>query len=259
VKQVVLTLLLFAGLRDPTVFFAQAKLSTNSPPNGNQNLEMTRIGSGWKFGDEAAFRTYETPDHTEAMIWYGKFRSEQEAKLATKLSLKEYRVTGKEHVKDLKGHVVGDRIVAAPRQEKKAFMIIRKHGLNYWITQSLSLAVAMQVDGLIEPPPSLPVLAKDKKNPSSCDRSSEFLSRQQQLSNEEQKKVHEIRAQGWVEIQVNADGDVVSVRVMFVKGIQVSSADAIDPLAAQARSMKFRPRPGCGTDRYAMNVTLQGN
>src|SRR5215469_773874 len=254
----VMTLLLFAALRDPTVFLAQAKLSTNSRSNVDQSLTMTRIGDGWMFGDRAAFRTYETPDHTEALSWCGEFRSEQEAKLAIKLVLKGYKITGKEHVKDLNGHVIGDRIVAAPKQEKKAFMVIRKHGLNYWTTESLSLAVAMRVDGLIEPP-SLSTLAKDKKNLSSCDRSTEFLSRQQQLSKEEQKKVHEIRAQGRVEIQVNADGDVVSARVRFVRGIQISSAEAIDLLAAQARSMKFKPRPGCGTDRYAMNVTLQGN
>src|SRR5215469_13059673 len=236
----VMTLLLFAALRDPTVFLAQAKLSTNSRSNVDQSLTMTRIGDGWMFGDRAAFRTYETPDHTEALSWCGEFRSEQEAKLAIKLLLKGYRITGKEHVKDLNGHVIGDRIVAAPNGEKKAFMVIRKHGLNYWTTESLSLAVAMKVDGLIEPPSPLPTLAKDKKNSSSCDRSTEFLSKQQQLSKEQQKgKVHQIRAQGQVEIQVNTDGDVVSARVMSARGIQISSAEAVDLLRVQARSMKF--------------------
>ncbi|MFZ0478549.1 MAG: hypothetical protein WAL71_05320 [Terriglobales bacterium] len=82
------------------------------------------------FGRHAAFRTYETPDHTEALVWYGEFRSEEESKLATELSLKEHRITGTEHVKDLNGHVIGDRIVAAPKDEKKVFMVIRKQGLN---------------------------------------------------------------------------------------------------------------------------------
>jgi len=253
-----MTLLTLTALWDPTVFYAKAKLPTDSPSNGDQSLTMTRIGDGWVFGDRAAFRTYETLDHTEALSWYGEFRSEQEAKLAIKLLLKGYRITGKEHVKDLNGHVIGDRIVAAPKQEKKAFMVIRKHGLNYWTTQSLSLAVAMKVDGLIEPSSPLPTLAKDKKNSSSCDRSTEFLSKQQ-LSKEEQKKVHQIRAQGSVAIQVNADGRVVSARVMSARGIQVSSAEAIALLLAQGRSMKFKPRPGCGTDQYAMSFTIQGN
>jgi hypothetical protein len=50
VKQVVMASLLFATLRSPALFFAQAKLSTNSPPNGNQSLEMTAIGEGYMFG-----------------------------------------------------------------------------------------------------------------------------------------------------------------------------------------------------------------
>lgn len=252
-KQVVLTLLLFATLRDPALFFAQGKLSTNSSPNDNQNLKRTAIGEGYVFGRHAAFRTYETPDHTDAVVWYGEFRSEQEAKYATKLWLKEHRVTGKENIKDLNGQVIGDRTVAAPKQGKKAFMVIRKHGLNYWMIQSISLAVAMQVDGLIEPPPPQPTLAKDKKNPSSCDRSVEFLSRQQKLFKEEQKKVHQIRAQGMVKILVSTNGDVVSASVISVnKGSLASSAEAIDFLSSQAKSMRFKPRPGCGDYGYVV-------
>lgn len=254
-KQVVVTLLLLATLRDPTLFFAQAKLSTNSPPNGKQSLTTTTIGEAYMFGSHAAFRTYETPDHTEAVVWYGEFRSEQEARYATKLWLKEHgvRVTGKEHIKDLHGHVIGDRTVAAPKQEKKAFAVIRKHGLNYWIIQSISLPVAMQVDGLIEPPPPLPTLAKDKKNPSSCDRSVEFLLKQQKLLKEEQKKVHQIRARGMLKVLVSANGDVVSARVISVnKGSLASSAEAIDSLSSQARSMKFKTRPGCGDYGYVV-------
>jgi hypothetical protein len=108
------------------------------------------------------------------------------------------------------------------------------------------------VDGLIEPPSPLPALAKDKKNPSSCDRSSEFLSKQQQLSKEEQKKVHQIRVQGRVAILISADSDVVDAKV-----IQASSAEAVDVLLSQARSMKFKPRPDCGTTDTTMSFTLQ--
>jgi len=148
-----MTLLLFVTLRDAPLFFAQANPSTNRSPNEDQGLEMTAIGDGYMFGRHAAFRTYETPDHTEALVWYGKFESEQEATHATKESLKEHQVTRKEPVKDAKGRVIGGRIVATPKQEKKAFMIIRRQDLNYWIIQSISLPVAMQVDGLIVPPP----------------------------------------------------------------------------------------------------------
>ena len=146
VKQLVMMLLLFVTLRDAPLFFAQTKPSTSHPTSGNQSLEMTTIGNGHLFGHRAAFRTYETPDPTEALVWYGKFQSELEAMHAIEESLKDHKLTGDEHIKDLNGRVIGDRIVATPKQEKKAFMVIRKQGLNYWIIQSISLPVAMQVD-----------------------------------------------------------------------------------------------------------------
>jgi hypothetical protein len=244
VKQVVITLVLFATLPDLTLLFAQAKLSTDSSPNRDQSLKMTKIGEGYMFGRHAAFQTYETPDHTEALVWYGEFRSKEESKLATELSLKEHRITSTEHLKDLNGRVIGDRIVAAPKEEKKAFMVIRKNGPNYWIIQSTSLAVAMQVDALIEPPPTM---AAFPENPSSCDRSGELLLKQEQLFAEEQKKVNQIRAQGMVAILVDAEGDVVDSKAISL------SAGAIDALLSQARSMKFKNRPGCGDFQDAVS------
>jgi hypothetical protein len=113
---------------------------------------MTAIGDGYMFGQRAAFRTYVTQDHTEALVWYATFRTEQEAKNAIKQSLKQHKVTCREHVKDLNRRVIGDRIGAAPKQQMKAFMVIQKQGLNCWIIQSVSPTVAMQVAGLIEPP-----------------------------------------------------------------------------------------------------------
>lgn len=145
-----MTLVLFVTLCDTALFFGQTRPSTNQP-NDDQSLTMTRIGDGYMFARHAAFRTYETSDHTEALVWYGTFRTEQEAKHEIKGSLKQHKVTGREHVKDSNGHVIGDRIVAAPKQQEKAFMVIQRQGLNYWIIQSTSLAVAKQVAGLIDP------------------------------------------------------------------------------------------------------------
>lgn len=253
-KQLVVTLLLLATLPDPRHLFAQTKLSTNSPTNGDQWLKMTAIGEGYKFGRHAEFRTYETQDHTEALVWYGEFRSEEESKLATELSLKEQRITANEPVKDLNGHVIGDRIVAAPKDEKKAFMVIRTHGLNYTIIQSISLAVAMQVDESLELPALLGAFAA---SPPSCDRSSELLLKQLQLPEEEQKKVYPVR--GLVDIVINADGDVVGAKAISASRTRddneaaLSSAEAVDVLLSQARSLKFKSRPGCADFRYVVN------
>jgi hypothetical protein len=147
-----MTLLLLVTLSGAPLLFAQAKSSTSRTPYDPQSLEMTTIGNGHLFGHHAAFRTYETPDHTRASVWYGTFQSEQEAKHAIEESLKEHEVTGTEHIKGLNGRVIGDRITATPKQEKKAFLVIQQQGLNYWIIQSVSLPVAMRVAGLIEPP-----------------------------------------------------------------------------------------------------------
>jgi len=258
VKQALITLLLFAlllaAVLGRTLLFAQAKLPTNGAANGDQGLKMTEIGEGYMFGSHAAFRTYETPDHTEALVWYGEFRSEEESKLATELSLKEHRITGTERFKDLNGHVIGDRIIAAPKEEKKAFIVIQKHGLNYWITQSVSLAVAMQADALVEPPPPLAAVAEI---PLSCDRSGELLSEQQRLSKERQKKVHEVR--GMVAFVIGAEGDVVSAKALSASfptdgnEAGLSSAELINVLLSQARSMKFKSRPGCGNFGYVLS------
>jgi hypothetical protein len=85
-------------------------------------------------------------------VWYGKFTSEQEAKREMKQCLEGNKVTRKENVKDLNGRVIGTRILAAPKQRQKPFIVIQKQGLSYWIIQSISLEVATQVAGLIEPP-----------------------------------------------------------------------------------------------------------
>jgi len=253
VKQVVITLVLFATLPAPTLLSAQMELSTDSSANGGQSLTMTAIGDGYKFGRRAAFRTYQTPDHTEALVWYGEFRSEEESDLATKLSLEEHKITTKVQLKDRDGHVIGDRIVATPKDDKKAFMVIRRQGRNYWFIQSISLAVAIQVDQFIEPPP----LATFAENSSYCDRSGELLLKQQQLVKEEGKRSHQVR--GMIKIVIGAHGDVVDAKAISLyppsdgSEARLSSAEGINVLQALARSMKFKSQPGCGEFRYVMS------
>ncbi len=237
----------------PTLLSAQARPSTNSSANGGQSLTMTAIGEGYKFGRHAAFRTYQTPDHTEALVWYGEFRSEEESNLATKLSLEEHKITTTVQLKDRDGHVIGDRIVATPKDDRKAFMVIRRQGRNYWFIQSISLAVAMQADELIAPPP----LAAFEENISFCDRSSELLLEQQRLSNDQQKRVRQVR--GMVAVAISADGNVVDAKALSLhlpsdgNEAGLSSAEGINVLLAQARSIKFKSRPSCEDFRYVLS------
>ena len=113
---------------------------------------MTAIGNGHMFGHRAAFRTYETQDHTKALVWYTTFRTDQEAKNAIKQSLRGHQVSVTEGIKDTNGRVIGDRITARSEGPQEEFMVIQRQSLNCWIIQSTSLEVATQVAGWIEAP-----------------------------------------------------------------------------------------------------------
>ena len=149
-KQMAIALLSLATLWNAPVFFAQTISSTNVQA-ADRALTMTAIGNGRIFGHKAGFRTYESQDHTTAVVWYTTFQRQQEAKDAIKQSLKEQKITSEELIKDLKGRVIGNRICATPQDQKKGFLVIQTQGLNCWIIQSSSLAIATQVAGLIEP------------------------------------------------------------------------------------------------------------
>ena len=150
-KPMSMTVLLLGTLCNAPVFLAQTKPSTNVP-NANRDLTMTAMGNGKIFGHKAGFRTYETQDLTKAVVWYTTFRTEQEAKGATKQSLKEQKITSEELIRDANGRVIGDRVTETPQDEKNGFTVVQTQGLSCWIIQSSSLATAMRVAGLIELP-----------------------------------------------------------------------------------------------------------
>ena len=145
-KRVIATLLTFAILPSQTFLLARQNSKTD------QNLELKLVGDGEMLGRHAAFRTYTASDGTEALVWYGKFKSEREAMHATKQWLKGYKVKSKIDAKDPSGRVIGSRIAADPKESGKVFVVIAKRGLNYWFIQSISPTVAMQLDAMIDPP-----------------------------------------------------------------------------------------------------------
>ena len=99
---------------------------------------------------------------------------------------------------------------------------------------------------------SSPAIAGDKHKKSPCDKPLEMASAPQ-WSKEDQAKARKIRAQGFVNISVNEEGDVVDAKVA-----NSSSPEAVDLLLAFARSAKFKPRPGCGSTHSGINYTLAG-
>ena len=95
-----------------------------------------------------------------------------------------------------------------------------------------------------------PSLAGEKKQ-SQC--TPELIPRPA-LSKEEQKKAREVKAQGMVAISISEEGDVVDAKV-----VRASSPEAADAILSSAKSMKFKPRPGCGIFKTAINFTLAGH
>jgi hypothetical protein len=153
VKQAIVTaVLLLMSFRIAPPSLAQKEQSSNPQMDSALSLEIKTMGNGRVLGRDAAFRTYATPDGSEGLVWYGEFQSEEEAKRTTQQWLEAHKVTSREQIKDPAGQIVGIRIVAAPKNASKSFIVIRRHGLDYWFVQSVSLSIAMQVDKLIEPP-----------------------------------------------------------------------------------------------------------
>ncbi len=83
-----------------------------------------------------------------------------------------------------------------------------------------------------------PVQAQQKKN--DCGKPPQFIP-PPKPSKEEKKKQSKIKLQGNVAIEMSEEGDVISA-----KAVDPVSGDEADQLGALAKSMKFKPRPGCG-------------
>jgi hypothetical protein len=63
-----------------------------------------------------------------------------------------------------------------------------------------------------------------------------------------QQKQSKTKAHGSVAIEISEDGDVVDA-----KAVHPSSAEEADRLVSAAKSMKFKPRPGCGAFKTVVN------
>lgn len=97
-----------------------------------------------------------------------------------------------------------------------------------------------------------PTVAGGKKKDSPCSKPPDLIS-SAKPTKEEQEKARKVRPQGSVNIAISEDGDVVEAKV-----VRASSPEAADLLLGRAKSMKFKPRSGCGSFRTTVNFTLAG-
>jgi hypothetical protein len=95
---------------------------------------------------------------------------------------------------------------------------------------------------------SVPAQARQKKN--DCGKPPQWIP-PPKLSKEEKKKQSKTKLQGLVAIEISEEGDVLSA-----KAVDPSSVDEADRLVALAKTMKFRPRPGCGVYKTQLNYVL---
>jgi len=125
-------------------------------PSSPTELKLVQIGHGkTKSGVKTAFRVYEAPDGSRGKVFYVKYdslRASQEeierwVKVTPKITSREQNQINE------KGQLISDRILGVqdlPEPDKKEFVIIRRDTLTCYLIESVSLQVAMQVEGLIE-------------------------------------------------------------------------------------------------------------
>jgi len=95
---------------------------------------------------------------------------------------------------------------------------------------------------------STPAVGQQKKT--NCTKPPEVLPRPKQ-SKEDKQKQPKINVRGTVAIEISEDGQVVDA-----KTIRPSSSEAADQLVSLAKSMKFKPRPGCGVFKIVVNYVI---
>jgi hypothetical protein len=95
-----------------------------------------------------------------------------------------------------------------------------------------------------------PVISKEKKPASPCEKPPEVL-RTSKPSKEEQKKARKERMRGVIAVAISEDGDVIEANV-----VHASSKEAGKMVLNQVKSIKFKPRTGCGVYRTQLDITL---
>ena len=137
------------------LFCAWSATAQDTAHANSTNLEVVTTGHlKSKSGQLTVFRVYKTPDGTEGQVHYTQFNSLEPAELEIEKWVNSTRtVTSREHDATKGGQLISDRILAVmdlPKSDKKEFVIIRRDYLNCYFIESVSLQVALQIEGLIE-------------------------------------------------------------------------------------------------------------
>lgn len=77
------------------------------------------------------------------------------------------------------------------------------------------------------------------------------IATQPKMPEEYREKWKKVRVQGRVAIAIDEDGHVFEAKLL-----EASPKDAADALLATAKTITFKPRPGCGTFKTEMNFSV---
>ena len=94
----------------------------------------------------------------------------------------------------------------------------------------------------------MPTLAGQKKT--DCRKPPEFIP-PPKPSKEEKQRQPKTKVQGTVAIEISEDGEVVAA-----KALRPTSDEAANQLVSLAKSMRFKPRPGCGVFKTEVNYDI---
>jgi hypothetical protein len=148
-------LLLFLGICPLWSKAAQDQgARSHSDKSRNQDLELTTTGQvRLSAGRRGMLRIYTASDGAQGSVIFGRFTSPDDADQQIKEWLKlADRVTSTESKKDSQGRLIGQRNVAAVRDEKSgkdSFLIITRNNLECYLIRSLSMHVALQVEDML--------------------------------------------------------------------------------------------------------------
>ena len=95
---------------------------------------------------------------------------------------------------------------------------------------------------------AIPTLGQQKKT--DCRKPPEVIP-PPKPSKEEKQRQAKTKIQGWVAIEISEDGDVVAA-----KALHPTSDETANQLVSLAKSMKFKPRPGCGVFKTEVNYFI---
>jgi hypothetical protein len=90
-------------------------------------------------------------------------------------------------------------------------------------------------------------VAEAQQKKTDCKKPPEIVPPPKQ-SKEEKQKQSKAKVQGAVAIEISEDGEVVSAKAQ-----PPSKGESADQLESFAKSMKFKPRPGCGSFKTVVN------